>query len=50
MSTITEPAIGARRVPLLGLLLVAVIWFAGMGVAAMAVRRTLLWGSDHQRH
>jgi hypothetical protein len=38
MSTITETGIGARQVPIRGLLLVAAIWFAGMGVAAMAVR------------
>jgi hypothetical protein len=38
MSTITETGISARRLPILGLLLVAVIWFAGMGVAAIAVR------------
>ena len=38
MSTITETGIVARKVPILGLLLVAAIWFAGMGVAAMAVR------------
>ena len=38
MSTITETAIGARKIPVLGLLLVAAIWFAGMGIAAIAVR------------
>jgi hypothetical protein len=38
MSTITEAAICARKVPIRGLLLVAVIWFAGMGVAAVAVQ------------
>ena len=38
MSTITETGIGARKVPIRGLLLVAAIWFAGMAVAAMAVR------------
>ena len=38
MSTITETAIVARKVPMRGLLLVAAIWFAGMGVAAIAVQ------------
>ena len=38
MSTITETAIVARKVPIRGLLLVAAIWFAGMAVAAMAVQ------------
>jgi hypothetical protein len=38
MSTITETAIVARKVPIRGLLLVAAIWFAGMGVAAIAVQ------------
>ena len=38
MSTITETAIGARKIPVLGLLLVAAIWFAGMVIAAIAVR------------
>jgi hypothetical protein len=38
MSTITETGIVARKVPILGLLLVAAIWFAGMGVAAIAVQ------------
>jgi hypothetical protein len=38
MSTITEAAMIARKVPVRGLLLVAAIWFAGMGVAAIAVQ------------
>ena len=38
MSTITETGIVARKVPIRGLLLVAAIWFAGMGVAAIAVQ------------
>jgi hypothetical protein len=38
MSTITETGIVARKVPILGPLLVAAIWFAGMGVAAIAVQ------------
>jgi hypothetical protein len=38
MSTITEARTGAGKVPILGLLVVAVIWFAGMGIAAFAVR------------
>jgi hypothetical protein len=38
MSTITETGIGARKLPIRGLLLVAVIWFAGMGVAAIGVQ------------
>ena len=38
MPTTTEAGILTRKVPLRGLLLVAAIWFAGMGVAAFAVR------------
>jgi hypothetical protein len=38
MPTITETTIGTRKIMLLGPLLVAVIWFAGMAVAAIAVR------------
>jgi hypothetical protein len=38
MPTITETTIGTRKIILLGPLLVAVIWFAGMAVAAIAVR------------
>jgi hypothetical protein len=43
MLTITEArtaelTTGTRKVPIPGLLLVAAMWFAGMGVAAMAVR------------
>ena len=38
MSTITETAIGARKLPIRGLIVVAVTWFAGMGVAAVAVQ------------
>ena len=38
MPTITETATPSRSVPIAGLLTVAAIWFAGMGVAAFAVR------------
>ena len=38
MATITEARSFTRKVPISGLLLVATIWFAGMGVAAFAVR------------
>jgi hypothetical protein len=38
MPTITEAGPGVRSFPIAGLLLVAAIWFAGMGVAAMAVQ------------
>jgi hypothetical protein len=38
MPTITEAEIGIRKFPISGLLMVAAIWFAGMGVAAIAVR------------
>jgi hypothetical protein len=36
--TSTEASIVTRKLPIAGLLMVAVIWFAGMGVAAIAVR------------
>jgi hypothetical protein len=38
MPTITETRVATRKVPITGLLMVALIWFAGMGVAAIAVR------------
>ena len=38
MPTITETAIDTRKVPVAGLLVVATIWLAGMGVAAVALR------------
>lgn len=42
MPTITETSTGTRivtrKLPIAGLLMVAVIWFAGMGIAALAVR------------
>ena len=38
MPTITETRPAMRKLPIAGLLVVAVIWFAGMGVAAVAVR------------
>jgi hypothetical protein len=38
MLTITETGAGTRRLPIAGLLVVAVIWFAGMAIAALAVR------------
>jgi hypothetical protein len=38
MPMITEAGIDTRKVPIAGLLVVATIWLAGMGVAAMAVR------------
>jgi hypothetical protein len=38
MPTITEATNPVRKFPVAGLLLVAAIWFAGMGVAAIAVR------------
>jgi hypothetical protein len=38
MLTITETGLVTRRLPIAGLLVVAVIWFAGMGIAALAVR------------
>jgi hypothetical protein len=38
MPTTTEARSLTRKVPISGLLLVAAIWFAGMGVAAFAVR------------
>jgi hypothetical protein len=38
MPTTTEARLFARKVPITGLFLVAAIWFAGMAVAAFAVR------------
>jgi hypothetical protein len=38
MPTITEAGAGTRRFPIAGLLVVAVIWFAGMAIAALTVR------------
>lgn len=38
MSTITEQRSFGRGIPLLGLLAVLAIWFAGMATAAVAVR------------
>ena len=38
MPTTTERGLSGRRLPLAGLLAVASIWFAGMAVAATAVR------------
>jgi hypothetical protein len=38
MPTITEAGFRARKVPVLGLFIVAALWFAGMGVAAITVR------------
>ena len=38
MPTITEITTGSRAFPIAGLLTVATIWFAGMGVAAVAVQ------------
>jgi hypothetical protein len=38
MPTITEAGIDSRKVPIAGLLAVATIWLAGMGIAAIAVR------------
>jgi hypothetical protein len=38
MPTITETRIGTRKFPVAGALMVAVIWFAGMGIAALTVR------------
>jgi hypothetical protein len=38
MPMITEAGCHARRLPIAGLLLVAAIWFAGMGFAATIVR------------
>ena len=34
----TEAKTATRRLPMSGLLVVAVIWFAGMGIAALALR------------
>jgi hypothetical protein len=47
MPTITETTIGTRKIMLLGPLLVAVIWFAGMAVAAIAVRPDSVVGFGH---
>ena len=48
MSTITEAnpeaRTGIRKFPIAGLLLVAAIWFAGMGMAAIAVRPNAVVG------
>jgi hypothetical protein len=38
MPTTTEAAIRTRKIPIAGLLLVAVVWFAGMSIAALIVR------------
>jgi hypothetical protein len=38
MPTTTEAGFRTRKIPLLGVLAVAAVWFAGMGVAAIAVR------------
>ena len=38
MLTTTEARLFVRKVPITGLFLVAAVWFAGMGVAAFAVR------------
>ena len=38
MPTITEIQTVTRKLPIAGLLMVAVIWFAGMGIAAIVVR------------
>jgi hypothetical protein len=42
MPTITETSTGTRivtrKLPIAGLLMVAVIWFVGMGIAALTVR------------
>jgi hypothetical protein len=38
MPTTTDAVIRARKAPIASLLLVAAIWFAGMAVAALAVR------------
>ena len=38
MPTITEKRIVTRKLPIGGLLMVAMIWFAGMGIAALAVQ------------
>lgn len=35
---ITEARLQSRRLPIAGLLMVAAIWFAGMGIAATVVR------------
>jgi hypothetical protein len=38
MPTTTETAIRTRKIPIAGLLLVVVVWFAGMALAALMVR------------
>jgi hypothetical protein len=38
MLTIAETGLVTRKLPIAGLLVVAVIWFVGMGIAALAVR------------
>ncbi len=38
MLTITDTAVPSRAVPVMGLLTVAAIWFAGMGIAAVTVQ------------
>jgi hypothetical protein len=38
MPTITETRPATRKLPIAGLLVVAVIWFAGMAIAAVVVR------------
>ena len=42
--TSTETRIVTRKLPIAGLLMVAVIWFAGMGIAAIAVRPDTIIG------
>ena len=44
MPTITEIQTVTRKLPIAGLLMVAVIWFAGMGIAAIAVRPDTIIG------
>jgi hypothetical protein len=48
MPTITETARPSRSVPIAGLLTVAAIWFAGMGIAAVTVQpdRVVGFGSS----
>jgi hypothetical protein len=38
MPTTTEAGYRTRKVPVLGLFIVAAVWFAGMGIAAITVR------------
>jgi hypothetical protein len=38
MPTITEAGMYTRKLPIAGLLMVAVVWFASMAIAALAVR------------